>query len=276
MEKLLILFLSIFISQNCLGQTQTIDCFNTNIQDSLVTRYMNNGAFKYGYNHPKWGIYCDSLIAICPNIALPYREKAIPYIKSGDFGKAFPLEDRAVEIEPKKWLDYRAFLKCIFSKDYNGAIQDFEIAQKQSPNGFIMDHSYQFYLGLCYLELKDLDNAEENLKKDILIQTKGDTALKAHFNSYLYLGIIYLEKQNYKNAELFLQESLKQFSQMPDANYYLAMTYKALGKQTEKRKYIEIAQATIKRGLGLSEDNEIYTNYPHQITIYEIEKELNE
>ncbi|MFN3382080.1 MAG: hypothetical protein ACK41O_21680, partial [Runella zeae] len=156
MAKSSLLFLSLFYFQIiCLGQnSRIIDCSSKQVQDSLVEHYIDNGAEKFGYNHPKWQVYLDSLISICPNIARAYHQKALPYIKNGDYGSAFPLEDKAVQYDPERWLSYRAFLKCIFSKDYKGAIIDFDLAQKIAPHIFVMDHSYSFYKGLCYLELK--------------------------------------------------------------------------------------------------------------------------
>ncbi len=175
MGKSLILFLSFFFAAAfCFCQsTQDIlpkcDCSSKKVKDSLIEKYLTNGAEKYSYNGPRWQLYCDSLIALCPNIAVAYQLKAIPYIKYGDYARAFPLEDKAVELEPKKWTAYRGFLKCIFTKDYEGAIIDFQNAQRLTPNGYEMDHTYLFYEGLCNLELGSYSIAEENFKKDIFI-----------------------------------------------------------------------------------------------------------
>ena len=274
MEKLLTLFLSIVLLQNSFGQNQ-LDCNNKQFQDSLITKYLDKGAYKFGYNHPNWQVYCDSILAICPNIARVYQQKALPYIKSGDFAKAFPLEDKAAQLDPKRYLDYKAFLKCLFSKDYEGSIKDFEEAERLNPNNFVMDHSYWFYQGLCYLELKNYVQAEKCLKKDILLQTQGDSTIKAHYNSYLYLGIICLETKRYADAQSNFEETLKQYSQLPDAHFYMAMIHKELGNAKEKRHFLENAREFASKGYRQNEDQEIYSNYPHQITLYEIEEELN-
>lgn len=273
MEKLLILFLSIILLQPCIAQSKIIDCNDKSVQDSL-NQYFQKNAWKLGYNHPNWQKYCDSVLAVCPNNANMYREKAIPYIKGGDYEKAFLLEDKAVELDPKKWLDYRAFLKCIFSKDYEGAIIDFDNAEKLSPNSFVMDHSYSFYKGISYLELRQYDEAEKCLVKDISLQTKGDSSITAHYNSYLYLGIVYFEKKKFAEAEFYLKKSLDGYSQLPDANFYLALTYKAVGNIIESKRLLDVAQTASRNGYKQNEDNEAYAYYPHQITLYEIEEEL--
>jgi tetratricopeptide (TPR) repeat protein len=162
-------------------------CFEPKVQDSLETHYCERGAYRYSYNSKEWQVYLDSLIQICPNIANAYREKAIPDIKRGDWAKAMPLENKTVELDAKHWMDYRAFLKAIFTKDYEGAIIDFEAAEKLHPNDFVMDHSYSFYKGMCYLAMGKLEQAEILFKKDIAVQSSS----KPHFNSLWYSGVVY-------------------------------------------------------------------------------------
>ena len=165
---------------------------------------------KIDYNEPEWQLYLDSLIFICPNIAEAYQLKAIPFIKFGDYASAMPLEDKAVELDPKNWTAYRGFLKCIFTKDYKGSIIDFQNAQLLTPNGGIMDHSYFFYQGLSNLELRKFNKAIENFRQDIFIQTNGDSTKVSdiHFNTSFYFGVLYFE-MNDNNKGLQVYEKLK-------------------------------------------------------------------
>jgi tetratricopeptide (TPR) repeat protein len=283
MEKSLILFLNLLlIAQfSCCQTVQSslpkCDCFSKTVQDSLIERYLENGAEHHDYNGPVWGQYCDSLIAICPNIAFAYQHKAIPYIKYGDYAKAFPLENKAVELDPKRWTAYRGFLKCMFTKDYEGAIIDFQKAQQLTPNSYEMDHTYAFYEGLCNLELGRYSKAIENLEHDILIQTNGKKGMDttAHFNTLMYMGIVYYEMNNTIKAKEYLVKCLASFKELPDANYYLALVYKRENKNKLATKYLKIAKEAKSIGYSLNEDNLYYTNYPHQITMNEIDKELS-
>jgi len=237
-----------------------------------------DGAEQWDYNEKQWQQYCDSLISICPNIAVAYQHKAISFLKNGDYASAFPLEDKAIELSPKIWTAYRGFLKCIFTKDYNGAIADFQKAQQLTPNNYEMDHTYFFYEGLCNLELCNYSKAEENFKQDIFIQTNGDTSKikNVHFNSLLYCGIVYYEMNDTAQAKAYLLKSLTAYKELPDANYYLAMVYKKENNKELKNNYLLIAKQSKTKGYGLSEDNIYYAYYPHQITLYEINKELND
>ena len=250
------------------------DCTSKQVRDSLIEKYLDNLVQKVWYNTPQWQLTCDSVIAICPNIAEAYQLKAIPFIKYGDYAKAFPLEDKAVELAPKEFTAYRGFLKCIFTKDYEGAIIDFQKAQQLVPNSFEMDHSYFFYEGLCNLELGHYLKAEENFKKDIRIQTGGDTTKTVHYNSLFYLGVLYYEMKNYPLAKKYLLKCISIYQQHPEANYYLAMVFMKTKKYLLEKKYLEISKQAFKDGYNLIEDNIYYANYPHQITPYEVEQAL--
>jgi tetratricopeptide (TPR) repeat protein len=284
MGKSLILFLNFFvITHFCFCQAanssfEKCDCTSKKIRDSLIVKYIDNGANaeKTDYNSPIWQSYCDSLIKICPNIAVSYQLKALPFIKMGDYATAFPLEDKAVELAPKEYTAYRGFLKCIFTKDYEAAITDFRKAQQLTPGNYEMDHTYLFYEGLCNLELKQYHKAEQNFKQDILIQTGGDPNKNIHFNSLLYIGILYYEMHKDERAKEYLVKCLLKYKELPDANYYLALIYKRERNIELQNKYFQIARQSKAKGYGLNEGNVYYVYYPHQITLYEINKALEE
>ena len=283
MVRSLILFLSLLLfahfgySQVAPKKSVKCDCSSKRVQDSLVEKYIDNGAQKLPcrYNEPAWQLYCDTVIALCPNIAYAYREKGIPYLKNGEYEKAFLNNNKAVELDPKAWTAYRGFCKSIFTKDYEGAIIDFQKAQQLLPNGFEMDHTYLFYEGLCNLELGNYVKAEANFKQDISIQTSGNIEKEGdvHFNTLLYVGILYYEMKNNEKAKEYLLKCLNKYKELPEANYYLALVYKRESNTELKDKYLQIAKQTIGQYTN-NEDNLYYVNYPHQITRFEIAEEL--
>jgi tetratricopeptide (TPR) repeat protein len=275
MEKWLILFPSLLLVSFCRCQTLqqkscSCDCSDKKVQDSLVEKYIDEGAqeLPYLYNDPRWILYCDSVIILCPNIAYAYQQKAIPFIKNGEYEKAFSLEDKAAELEPEAYTSYRGFLKCIFTKDYKGAIIDFKKAQRLTPNGYEMDHTYLFWQGVSNLELGNYTEAENNLKQDISIQTNGDTTKTAHFNTLFYCGVLYYEMKNYPMAKKYLLECLSQYKEHTNANYYIAMVYKMENNYELEKKYLQNTKQAFEQGYGINEDNVYYANYPHQIRLY--------
>jgi len=167
---------------------------------------------------------------------------------------------------------YRGFLKCIFTKDYEGAIIDFQKASRFDAVGYEMDHTYQFYEGLCNLELGNYSDAEDNFRQDIFIQEAGKKNGIPHFNTLLYTGILYYEMKKNTLAKDYLQRCLEVYRQLPEANYYLAMVYGREGNRALQRKYLAIARQSYKEGYRMNEDNLYYANYPHEIKLYEIEQ----
>ena len=274
MGKSLRLFLSLLLLAHC-GQGQPTaragaPCGSQPNQDSLVARFLTNGAHRISYLDPRWGQYCDSLIAACPTFAYAYQQKAMPLIKTGKYEETFALLNRAVALDPNHWLAYRGFLKCIFTKDYDGALLDFEQAARLKPNGREMDHTYPFFRGLCQLELGRFARAEAEFNRDLAQQRGADGKGDVHFNTLLYVGIAYLEMKKHDLAATHLQQCLRAYPQHPEANYYAALVARAQGDEAAAQQYLATAQKALLGGYRLNEDNIFYTNYPRQITEFEV------
>ena len=274
MGKSLRLFLSLLLLAHC-GQGQPTaragaPCGSQPNQDSLVARFLTNGAHRISYLDPRWALYCDSLIAACPTFAYAYQQKAMPLIKTGKYEETFALLNRAVALDPNHWLAYRGFLKCIFTKDYDGALLDFEQAARLKPNGREMDHTYPFFRGLCQLELGRFARAEAEFNRDLAQQRGADGKGDVHFNTLLYVGIAYLEMKKHDLAATHLQQCLRAYPQHPEANYYAALVARAQGDEAAAQQYLATAQKALLGGYRLNEDNIFYTNYPRQITEFEV------
>jgi tetratricopeptide (TPR) repeat protein len=277
-----ILYLSILVvsSPGCrstISVSNSQDCGNSRFRDSLIVRYVDSGAEKlpFIYNNPAWGTYLDSILSICPHIAAAYQLKAVPSIKNGEYVKAYSLDEKAAELDSQQFVSYLGFLKCIFTKDYSGAIIDFNSAIRIIPGGGEMDHSFYFYLGICYLELGKYQEAEVNFNKDIFSQNKGDSTREVHFNSLLYMGITKSANNEMDSAEIYFRRSLHIYHELPEANYYLALIYHKRKEINLEKRYLEIAQKSILGGYSMNEDNLYYVNYPRQITLYEVNKQLS-
>ncbi len=281
MGKLSISFLSclLIVLQGCAQPASpklALTCGDLRVQDSLFKKYITNGAHQLPgmYNDPAWQLYCDSVIALCPGIAEIYQVKAVPFIKNGDHEWALALYNKTVQLDPKRYTGHRGFIKCLFTKDYEGAIVDLQKAQQLVPNGYDMDHTYAFYEGLCNLELGEYVAAEKNFKQDMAIQAKDHPTDASHFNSLFFIGVLYYEMKKDVLAKEYLQRCLETYKQHPDANYYLALVYGRLGNAAMKKQYLETAKKAYMSGYRINEDQLYYVNYPHGIKLYEIEQAL--
>jgi TolA-binding protein len=283
MERWLTLFLSVnlIIQTGChtAGKISVSSkCNNRSFQDSLIRRFVDSGAEKlpYVYNNPSWGLYMDSILAVCTDVAEAYQLKAVPSIKNGEYTKAYQLDTKAAELDPARYLSYLGFLKCIFTKDYSGAITDFKKAIQIVPGGGEMDHGFYFYLGICYLKLGNYAEASFNFYNDFSEQQHGDSTREIHYNSLLYMGITKMEARNLDSAEYWLSKSLHIYPQLPEANYYLSVVYRSENKTTQEKNCLELARKFIQDGYRMNEDNMYYVNYPYQITLHEVNDRLAE
>lgn len=102
-------------------------------------------------------------------------------------------------------MSYKGFCKCIFTKDYEGAIIDFQKAQQMFPGAYEMDHSYFFWQAVSYLELNNYVKAQEYFKQDIMIETNGDTTKNAHFNSLFFRCFILWNETLWSGKNLFIK-----------------------------------------------------------------------
>ena len=157
----------------------------------------NQAADSQGYSLSQ--LTFDKAIEICPNFDEAYAEKSVPYLKRGDFVTWKVLIDKAVELNPKMHLGYRAWCRYQFLRDYKGAIRDFDELEKFYPGnlGYSKNGDYNLYVAkaMCYSALNQKDKAVQTL--EIFFKTKD-----YHFGLYDYyqLGVIYFELNKYDKA----------------------------------------------------------------------------
>ena len=83
-------------------------------------------------------------------IAYLWQQKAMPLFKARKYEAGMIFLDKAVLYDEAEYLDYRAFIKCIFAKTYREAIIDFEKCKEKVGNSYVMDHTYDFHIALSY------------------------------------------------------------------------------------------------------------------------------
>ncbi|NQX98107.1 MAG: tetratricopeptide repeat protein, partial [Flavobacteriales bacterium] len=156
-------------------------------------------------------------------------------------------------------------IKCIFAKTYRDAIKDFEDCKKRTGNNYVMDHSYDFYIALCYLQLNEFEEAEKILKKDIesLRKTKGGDWV--HHLDLFYYGISKFEQKKYEEAINIFDLALNKYPEFSDVQYYKAISLNLLGNKEQAKDLIKMAKTNAKNGYTINEDNVIYEKYPYQV-----------
>lgn len=270
MNRIALLLPLLFPGLCALAQTAATDCLLQHTQDSLVHAYARR-AHRFGWEDARWDMTFDSLLAICPHISEVYQEKGFRQIAKGDVQKAITYSDKAVELDPKRWLGYRGYLHCLITKNFKQAITDLEAAEQLTPNAFTMDHTFSFFLALSHMELGNYPQAEKYFIKDITQQKRGEGHNDLHFNTLLYFGILYYLMNEFDQAEMRLNECLQLYEMHPMANYYMGMTMKVTGNKRQNG-YFEKARQAMQDGYALNEPNLRFAKFPRQVTIEDIEK----
>ncbi|MEP6929162.1 MAG: tetratricopeptide repeat protein [Flavobacterium sp.] len=236
-------------------------------QDAIILEYVTNCAERYNYNYQmaEWQNCLDEGLKKDSTIAALWQQKAMPYFKARKYEVGMQYIDKAVLYDPKEWQPYRAFIKCIFAKTYKDAIIDFQDCINKYGNGYRMDHSYSFYIGLCYLQLNEYEKAEKIFKKynDNLFKNRDGLE---HPTALFYYGIAKYELKQWTEAIVLFDKALKIYPNFSDAKYYKSICMIKLGANREEIKILYTqAKEDAKIGYTINEDNTIYESYPYQV-----------
>lgn len=236
-------------------------------QRALIDEYLENCGNKLYYHAPEWQECLDAMLQKDSTVAYFWQQKAMPYFKARKYEIGMAFQDKAVAYDINQ-LPYRAFIKCIFAKTYRDAIADFEKSVKLFGNSYEMDHTYNFYIAVSYLQLNEFAKAENILENELknTIDSKGSD--NAHHLDLFYFGISKYEQKKWEEAIAIFDRALKIYPQFSDVKFYKAICLSRIGKKEDYIKYYKEARADFKAGYTINEDNVVYEKYPYQITYY--------
>jgi len=236
------------------------------LQDSIIAEVFRSEILKTeGIFSTEWQDELDKALEIDSTIAYLWQQKAMPLFKQGKYELGMSFLDKAVKYDEREYLDYRAFMKCIFSKSYLDAIVDFEKAKKKYGDNYVMDHSYSFYIGLSKIQLNEFAEAEKLLEEEAEQQLKNQGEGWVHHLDLFYLGIARYEQNKYEEAIKAFNRALEKYPKFSEVLYYKAICTGRLGDEDEAKRLMEEAKKYGKQGFTINEDNSIYERYPYQI-----------
>ncbi|UPT71951.1 MAG: tetratricopeptide repeat protein [Flavobacterium sp. JAD_PAG50586_2] len=259
MQKILSLFVLLSMASS-FGQEN-----KTKEQEKIIEEYLTNCAQKYNYTiqMAEWQNCLDEGLKKDSTIAYLWQQKAMPYFKARKYEIGMPFLDKAVQYNAERWQPYRGFMKCIFSKSYKDAIADLEDCKKKFGNGYVMDHSYDFYIAISYLQLDEFTKAETYLENYVDEMFQKRQGLE-HPTALFYLGIAKYELEKYDEAIAIFKRTLKLYPNFSDAKFYMGICMARVGKSDEAETLLKEAKEDYKSGYTLNEDNTIYETYPYQ------------
>jgi tetratricopeptide (TPR) repeat protein len=243
-------------------------------QDSSQLKAYLLKAAQFSLFSKERGTYIDSALIIIPRNAFLWQQKAMPCFKQMKYETGMEYLDSAVKYDKATYLPYRAFIKCIFQKDYTGSILEFKTLIDSTGDLAIMDHPYSFYISLCYLQKNVFDSAFGYMNKCVREEEIRSLAKSIHFLHSFYLGVILFEKREYELAVKEFDKSLLIYHNFSDAMFYKSLCFEGLGKIKEALSLLSEADRTFKQGYTINEDNAVYERYPYQIQEFYIKNSI--
>lgn len=218
-------------------------------------------------------IIYDSVMAVCPSFDMAYMEKAVPYLKRGDFVTWRTWIDKAVALNPKEHLGYRGWCRYQFLRDYKGALEDLEELEKiKHPNiGYSVNGDYHLMIAkaLCYKGLGQKEKAIQTIETQL---ARPD--YEPGFYDYLHLSVLKIEMGKPAEAIAILEKQLALSAHFAETHYYLALAYKQIGDhRPQMLENLAKAQKLYQEGRHRTDP---YTNPDDRIYREDINKALAE
>jgi len=264
MMKLYIITIFCFLTVGCADKNDVV--VNNLDQDKIVEKYLKNGAWNHHYLTKEWDQWINKGLQKDSTIAYLWQQKALPFWKQKKYQLAISYYDKAVHLDREKWLSRLGFLKCIFAKDYSSALVDLIDYQKEFGSTHEQDHTLEFYIGICNLQLNHYDNALKILKENVENQESEYGINWVHFLDRYYLAIAYYETNNYKNAITEFNKVLNEYPNFSDAQYYKSICLKYIGQIEEAKALMIIGKDNFEKGNTFNEASSLYEIYPYQLT----------
>jgi tetratricopeptide (TPR) repeat protein len=257
------LFFLCLVTINCCSQNSSLNNEAKIKQQAIMKEFFMKYPQKYNLYSPEWQECLNICIETDSTNAFLWQQKAMPLFKARKYEAGMFFIDKAVKYDQKRYLDYRAFIKCIFAKTYKDAIVDFEKCIALYGNNYVMDHTYKFHIALSNLQLNNFEIAESIFKEDI-----NDQVLKrkeAHFLDLFYYGISLYEQKKWDEAIVAFNRSLAQYPTFSEVKYYKAICLERKGLSDESSKLFEESEKDFANGYTINEDQIYYETYPYQI-----------
>ncbi len=227
---------------------------------------------KYYQFSREFHLLMDSAIAICPRFAYAYREKAAPYVKSGNFIEYMKNMELAVEHEPDIYLPIRASVRTKFFADHQGAIDDINLFLSTHSGDIPSSHNGTYHLlvvkALCYKNLNQPDSAIA-----ILEELLTSEAYNAGMFDYLHLGVLYLETGKLEQAlKCFDQQRIE--NNLAENEYYQALTLSKMQKPEDAKSHLSKAKELLKPGTQMHDPYHEMIDQIYWVDIERLEAKL--
>lgn len=260
--KNLILFIGSLLFQSLLFGQQNCELLKEDNECYKACLIMNQESI---YNQGSYASqkHLTDAIEMCPTLSNAYFEKSVAFLKRGMFIEWKELMDKAVALNPKEHLSYRAWCQFSFLHNYEETIKDLNELTELTGTSFIGvgqsgEYDLRIVLGLSYNLIGKNKKAIE-----IIENAMADENYYAGLYDYLHLGVLYLNNNEPQRALESFQNQINE-NELAEVYFYLGKTYKLLRNEQEAKK-------TLTKALELYESGRKMHSYYYEFTdqIYE-------
>ncbi|WP_114822065.1 tetratricopeptide repeat protein [Chryseobacterium sp. KLBC 52] len=199
-----------------------------------------------------------------PDFSHGYMEKAIPFLKKGDFVTWKILIDKAVALDSQIYLGYRGRTKFQFLRDYRGSNQNLEGLKKYEPGdlGRSQDGDYNLDVvrAMSYSALGQKEKAAGIIER--LLATRG--YVKGMFDHY-QLGVTYFELGRYDRALENFEKQSKEY------DFAENIYFKSKVSKIRNKDYLDLKMLALQTYDEGKTMKDVYTHHFNKVYRKEIE-----
>jgi len=166
----------------------------------------------------------DKAIEIGPKYAWAYYQKSVPFFKRGLFAEGVSLINKAIELEPQNYLDYRAYW-YFYNRSYDFCISDLEslyttykASYVNTPGG---DLEMRLLLAMAYAHSGKVSKGISCVQ-NLMESYKDKLYLKGNYDHFC-LGILYYKNNQFDLAEAEFEKQIIVDDKFADTFYYIGL-----------------------------------------------------
>ena len=152
-----------------------------------------------------------------------WREFGTARVKRGLADEMYYFYGGAVKRKPEKWAGFRGYLYLYFYRDYQRAIDDFNLGDEANGQvDYSQGQSHDYMRGICYYGLKEYEEALMYLNRYIDKITAEEGADWVDVYAILYKGLALAKLKRFDEALVAFDEAELLYPKLADLPYHRA------------------------------------------------------
>ena len=152
-----------------------------------------------------------------------WREFGTARVKRGIADEMYYYYGGAVKRKPAKWAGFRGYLYLYFYRDYQRAIEDFNLGDEANGQvDYSQGQNHDYMRGICYYGLKDYEEALNFLNRYITQITTDEGAEWVDVYAILYKGLSLAKLNRLEEALQAFDAAEKLYPNLSDLFFHRA------------------------------------------------------